>query len=133
MSYTDIVLRGHHDDPEVIAAAMEPLDDFTRTLRVSGAAALALLALIGRGAWFHGAIPAARWHRLCELVLARHGCTDRHFCTYRGSPHPQPTVRVSEILSPAFPISSDKPGTVHDMSRISAVSAPVGSTPYVGS
>ena len=34
----DVVLRGHHDDPEVIAAAMEPLDDFARTLRLPRAA-----------------------------------------------------------------------------------------------
>ncbi|GAA3099868.1 hypothetical protein GCM10010449_23840 [Streptomyces rectiviolaceus] len=34
----DVCLRGHHDDPEVIAAAMEPLDDFARTLRLPGAA-----------------------------------------------------------------------------------------------
>ncbi|CAL9460256.1 hypothetical protein SUDANB32_02616 [Streptomyces sp. enrichment culture] len=32
----DVMLRGHHDDPEVIAAAMEPLDDFARTLRLPG-------------------------------------------------------------------------------------------------
>ncbi|WP_432131360.1 hypothetical protein [Streptomyces tendae] len=32
----DVVLRGHHDDPEVIAAAMEELDDFARTLRLPG-------------------------------------------------------------------------------------------------
>ncbi len=32
----DVVLRGHHDDPEVIAAAMEALDDFARTLRLPG-------------------------------------------------------------------------------------------------
>ncbi|MFZ4154297.1 hypothetical protein [Streptomyces pseudogriseolus] len=30
----DVLLRGHHDDPEVIAAVMEPLDDFARTLRL---------------------------------------------------------------------------------------------------
>ncbi|WHM31468.1 hypothetical protein OH540_15975 [Streptomyces sp. BPPL-273] len=30
----DVILRGHHDDPEVIAAVMEPLDDFARTLRL---------------------------------------------------------------------------------------------------
>ncbi|MFH8764523.1 hypothetical protein [Streptomyces althioticus] len=29
----DVMLRGHHDDPEVVAAVMEPLDDFARTLR----------------------------------------------------------------------------------------------------
>lgn len=34
----DVCLRGHHDDPEVIAAAMEALDDFARTLRLPGAA-----------------------------------------------------------------------------------------------
>ncbi|MGW0733685.1 hypothetical protein [Streptomyces sp. NPDC002851] len=34
----DVCLRGHHDDPEVIAAAIEPLDDFARTLRLPGAA-----------------------------------------------------------------------------------------------
>ncbi|MEU7471193.1 hypothetical protein AB0A94_22160 [Streptomyces sp. NPDC044984] len=34
----DVLLRGHHDDPEVIAAALEPLDDFARTLRLPGAA-----------------------------------------------------------------------------------------------
>ncbi|MEV0527673.1 hypothetical protein AB0I66_30025 [Streptomyces sp. NPDC050439] len=34
----DVCLRGHHDDPEVIAAVMEPLDDFARTLRLPGAA-----------------------------------------------------------------------------------------------
>ncbi|MFJ5729985.1 hypothetical protein [Streptomyces paradoxus] len=34
----DVCLRGHHDDPEVIAAAMEPLDDFARTLRLPGTA-----------------------------------------------------------------------------------------------
>ncbi|MDQ0488011.1 hypothetical protein OG986_19010 [Streptomyces cellulosae] len=34
----DVMLRGHHDDPEVIAAAMEPLDDFARTLRLPGVA-----------------------------------------------------------------------------------------------
>ncbi|CAL9461623.1 hypothetical protein [Streptomyces sp. enrichment culture] len=32
----DVLLRGHHDDPEVVAAAMEPLDDFARTLRLPG-------------------------------------------------------------------------------------------------
>ncbi|MEV7190994.1 hypothetical protein AB0N81_04175 [Streptomyces sp. NPDC093510] len=32
----DVLLRGHHDDPELIAAAMEPLDDFARTLRLPG-------------------------------------------------------------------------------------------------
>ncbi|MDA5144767.1 hypothetical protein PEM37_24980 [Streptomyces sp. AD681] len=32
----DVVLRGHHDDPEVIAAAMEALDDFARTVRLPG-------------------------------------------------------------------------------------------------
>ncbi|MFJ2773453.1 hypothetical protein [Streptomyces sp. NPDC087300] len=32
----DVFLRGHHDDPEVVAAAMEPLDDFARTLRLPG-------------------------------------------------------------------------------------------------
>ncbi|MFC7982659.1 hypothetical protein [Streptomyces sp. NPDC057336] len=32
----DVVLRGHHDYPEVIAAVMEPLDDFARTLRLPG-------------------------------------------------------------------------------------------------
>ncbi|MEU6109936.1 hypothetical protein ABZ853_16200 [Streptomyces albidoflavus] len=32
----DVCLRGHHDDPEVIAAVMEPLDDFARTLRLPG-------------------------------------------------------------------------------------------------
>ncbi|MFH8442579.1 hypothetical protein ACH4D3_15295 [Streptomyces sp. NPDC018026] len=30
----DVCLRGHHDDPDVIAAAMEALDDFARTLRL---------------------------------------------------------------------------------------------------
>ncbi|NEC51797.1 hypothetical protein G3I18_25015 [Actinospica acidiphila] len=30
----DVMLRGHHDDPEVVAAVMEPLDDFARTLRL---------------------------------------------------------------------------------------------------
>ncbi|MFC7900585.1 hypothetical protein ACFUV1_10575 [Streptomyces griseoincarnatus] len=30
----DVLLRGHHDDPEVVAAAMEPLDEFARTLRL---------------------------------------------------------------------------------------------------
>jgi hypothetical protein len=34
----DVSLRGHHDDPEVMAAAMEALDDFARTLRLPGAA-----------------------------------------------------------------------------------------------
>ncbi|MBZ4014831.1 hypothetical protein [Streptomyces purpurogeneiscleroticus] len=34
----DVCLRGHHDDPEVIAAAIEPLDDFARTLRLPGMA-----------------------------------------------------------------------------------------------
>jgi hypothetical protein len=32
----DVCLRGHHDDPEVMAAAMEALDDFARTLRRPG-------------------------------------------------------------------------------------------------
>lgn len=32
----DVLLRGHHDDPEVIAAVMEALDDFARTLRLPG-------------------------------------------------------------------------------------------------
>ncbi|MBU5943755.1 hypothetical protein ACPCSL_27100 [Streptomyces griseoincarnatus] len=30
----DVLLRGHHDDPEVVAAAMEPLDEFAQTLRL---------------------------------------------------------------------------------------------------
>ncbi|MGW4545376.1 hypothetical protein ACWEN4_03240 [Streptomyces violaceorubidus] len=30
----DVCLRGHHDDPEVIEAAMEALDDFARTLQL---------------------------------------------------------------------------------------------------
>ncbi|MFC8129839.1 hypothetical protein [Streptomyces sp. NPDC057302] len=30
----DVCLRGHHDDPEVMAAAIEPLDEFARTLRL---------------------------------------------------------------------------------------------------
>ncbi|CAL9542914.1 hypothetical protein SUDANB176_04282 [Streptomyces sp. enrichment culture] len=34
----DVLLRGHHDDPEVIAAALEALDDFARTLRLPGVA-----------------------------------------------------------------------------------------------
>ncbi|MGW0813283.1 hypothetical protein ACWD00_08540 [Streptomyces viridiviolaceus] len=34
----DVLLRGHHNDPEVIAAVMEPLDDFARTLRLPRAA-----------------------------------------------------------------------------------------------
>jgi hypothetical protein len=34
----DVCLRGHHDDPEVMAAAMEALDDFARTLRLPGTA-----------------------------------------------------------------------------------------------
>ncbi|MDT7843747.1 hypothetical protein [Streptomyces justiciae] len=34
----DVLLRGHHDDPEVIAAAVEALDDFARTLRLPGTA-----------------------------------------------------------------------------------------------
>ena len=34
----DVVLRGHHDDPEVIAAVMEALDDFARTLRLPATA-----------------------------------------------------------------------------------------------
>lgn len=34
----DVCLRGHHDDPEVMAAATEPLDDFARTLRLPGVA-----------------------------------------------------------------------------------------------
>ncbi|MFB6554485.1 hypothetical protein [Streptomyces sp. NPDC056405] len=33
----DVLLRTHHDDPEVIAAAMEPMDAFARTLRLPGA------------------------------------------------------------------------------------------------
>ncbi|MFH8562850.1 hypothetical protein [Streptomyces sp. NPDC017988] len=32
----DVLLRGHHDDPELVAASMEPLDDFARTLRLPG-------------------------------------------------------------------------------------------------
>ena len=34
----DVCLRGHHDDPEVMAAAMGALDDFARTLRLPGTA-----------------------------------------------------------------------------------------------
>ncbi|MFF5344699.1 hypothetical protein ACFY4H_29025 [Streptomyces althioticus] len=34
----DVLLRGHHDDPELVAAAMQPLDDFARTLRLPGVA-----------------------------------------------------------------------------------------------
>ncbi|MGA5329200.1 hypothetical protein ACPCJT_22510 [Streptomyces griseoincarnatus] len=30
----DVLLRGHHYDPEVVAAAMEPLDEFAQTLRL---------------------------------------------------------------------------------------------------
>ncbi|OXS31872.1 hypothetical protein [Streptomyces sp. XY006] len=30
----DVCLRAHHDDPEVMAAAMEAVDDFARTLRL---------------------------------------------------------------------------------------------------
>ncbi|KPC88603.1 hypothetical protein ADL35_04105 [Streptomyces sp. NRRL WC-3753] len=32
----DVCLRGHHDDPELIEAAMEALDDFARTLQLPG-------------------------------------------------------------------------------------------------
>ncbi|MEU0445513.1 hypothetical protein [Streptomyces tendae] len=34
----DVCLRGHHDDPEVITAVMEALDDFARSLRLPEAA-----------------------------------------------------------------------------------------------
>ncbi|MFJ6725864.1 hypothetical protein ACIQPQ_13220 [Streptomyces sp. NPDC091281] len=37
----DVVLRGHHDDPEVIAAVLERLDDFARTLRLPEASGTA--------------------------------------------------------------------------------------------